>query len=223
MYRTSLEGQMYDPFKDYTEVNPSKRDKPGFLGRVKKFLYDPEVEGEAMKELFKKATDYLSPSSFRATEYSEENPSLNESSRSYSKKLKNLGKWLWRNKWKIVIGGLIAGGLTFLNRITYTVRPAGGIPESWGLKLTLNPILNPITYLLGEGEVLFAGLDGDYTTVRVYIGDELIGIFKNTDPFDLIRSYVTKSILRHLPLYIAIGEAISFGIPYLWKKSKKTR
>ena len=120
---------MYDPFKDYTEVNPSKRDKPGFLGRVKKFLYDPEVEGEAMKELFKKATDYLSPSSFRATEYSEENPSLNESSRSYSKKLKNLGKWLWRNKWKIVVGGLIAGGLTFLNRITYTVRPAGGIPE----------------------------------------------------------------------------------------------
>lgn len=175
-----------------------------------------------MKELFRKITNYSSPSSFKVTEHSEDT-SLNESSKSYSKKLKNLGKWLWRNKWKIVIGGLIAGGLTFLNRITYTVRPAGGIPESWRLKLTLNPILNPITYLLGEGEVYFGGSHDDYTTVKVYIGDELIEIVKNTHPLDLIRSYVTKSILRHLPLYIAIGEAISFGIPYLWKKSKKTR
>ena len=213
---------MYDPFKDHTEVNSSKRDKPGFLGRVKKFLYDPEVEGEAIKELFKRVTNYLFPSSFRATEYSED-LSLNKSSKSYSKKLKNLGKWLWRNKGKIVIGGLIAGGLTFLNYATYTVRPVGGIPEKWGLKLTLNPILNPITHLFGEGEVIFSGSYDNPTIIRVYIGNELVEIVKNMHPLDLIRSYVTKSVLRHLPAYVAFGEAISFGIPYLWKKIKRKR
>lgn len=202
---------MYNLFEDYTEVNLSKPDKPAFFCRVKKFLYDPKVEGEAMKELYKKATNYF-PLCY-----------LNESSTDYSMKLKKFGKWLWRNKGKIIGGALIAGGLAFLSYTTTTVRDAFSIPEAWALRLNFNPILHPITHYLGEGEVIFSGERNGSQEICVLVGNKIKEIVKNRHPLELIRSYIQNSILRHLPLYLAEGEVISFGVPYIWKKFKGKR
>ena len=144
----------------------------------------------------------------------------------YSEKLKNFGKWLWRNKGKIIAGGLIAGGLFFLGCRANTFAPYSWIGQTYSNKLTLNPLLHPISHLLGEGEIYFVR-DLSREVTRVVIGNRTVGIYPLGRLIELVYTYTTKSALRHLPLYVAIGQVISFGLPsmfsYIRKKIKRQR
>lgn len=124
-----------------------------------------------------------------------------------------------------VLTVLISSGLYFLASSPggYSIRITDGIPEILCGRLCLNPILHPLSYLNGEGTIMFTQDLGSTLGPVEYTLHGFKFSVKNTDIVAFMLDFVKRSANFNLLWHYILGFFSSLGLERIYRAIAKRK